>query len=58
MQQYVSGDDISVPGQDRAGVRILGTSAESIDTAEDRHKFSALLDQLAPIIRESWRLAM
>ena len=30
----------------RAGVRILGTSAESIDTAEDRHKFSALLDQL------------
>jgi carbamoylphosphate synthase large subunit len=47
MQQYVSGDDISVPGQDRAGVRILGTSAESIDTAEDRHKFSALLDQLS-----------
>src|SRR5262249_55658498 len=30
----------------RAGVRILGTSAESIDRAEDRHKFSALLDQL------------
>ena len=30
----------------RAGVRILGTSAESIDMAEDRHKFSALLDQL------------
>ena len=30
----------------RAGVRILGTSAESIDTAEDRHKFSALLDRL------------
>jgi carbamoyl-phosphate synthase large subunit len=30
----------------RAGVRILGTSAESIDMAEDRHKFSAMLDQL------------
>ena len=30
----------------RAGVRILGTSAETIDMAEDRHKFSALLDQL------------
>jgi carbamoyl-phosphate synthase large subunit len=30
----------------RAGVRILGTSAESIDMAEDRHKFSALLDKL------------
>ena len=30
----------------RAGVRILGTSAESIDMAEDRRKFSGLLDQL------------
>jgi carbamoyl-phosphate synthase large subunit len=30
----------------QAGVRILGTSAESIDTAEDRQKFSALLDRL------------
>lgn len=29
-----------------AGVKILGTSAESIDTAEDRQKFSALLDRL------------
>jgi carbamoyl-phosphate synthase large subunit len=28
------------------GVRILGTSAASIDTAEDRHKFSALLDSI------------
>jgi carbamoyl-phosphate synthase large subunit len=35
----------------RAGVRILGTNAESIDTAEDRHKFSALLDQLASTSR-------
>lgn len=28
------------------GVRILGTAADSIDKAEDRHKFSALLDTL------------
>ncbi|MBN2088277.1 carbamoyl-phosphate synthase (glutamine-hydrolyzing) large subunit [candidate division KSB1 bacterium] len=30
----------------RAGVKIFGTSPESIDSAEDRHKFSALLDRL------------
>ena len=30
----------------QAGVKILGTSAENIDTAEDRRKFSALLDKL------------
>lgn len=30
----------------QAGVKILGTSAESIDMAEDRQKFSALLDRL------------
>ncbi len=30
----------------RAGVKILGTAAESIDRAEDREKFSALLDKL------------
>jgi carbamoyl-phosphate synthase large subunit len=30
----------------KAGVRILGTSPESIDRAENRHKFSRLLDQL------------
>jgi len=29
-----------------AGVRILGTQAQSIDRAEDRHKFSKLLDEL------------
>ncbi len=29
-----------------AGVRILGTSAESIDRAEDRHKFSSLCDEV------------
>jgi carbamoyl-phosphate synthase large subunit len=28
------------------GVRLLGTSAQSIDRAEDREKFSALLDEL------------
>ncbi|MFO0722601.1 MAG: carbamoyl-phosphate synthase (glutamine-hydrolyzing) large subunit [Myxococcota bacterium] len=30
----------------RAGVRILGTSATNIDRAEDRRKFSVLLDEL------------
>jgi len=30
----------------KQGLKILGTSAESIDQAEDRHKFSALLDRL------------
>jgi len=29
-----------------AGVKLLGTAAEDIDAAEDRSKFSALLDQL------------
>ncbi|MCX6159522.1 MAG: carbamoyl-phosphate synthase (glutamine-hydrolyzing) large subunit [Ignavibacteriae bacterium] len=31
---------------DNAGVKILGTSAKSIDMAEDRNKFSSLLDTL------------
>lgn len=30
----------------KAGIRILGTSAMDIDSAEDRHKFSSLLDEL------------
>ena len=30
----------------QAGVKLLGTSSKSIDLAEDRSKFSALLDQL------------
>ncbi len=30
----------------QAGVRILGTQATSIDRAENRHKFSSLLDEL------------
>ena len=32
---------------DRAGIRIFGTSAESIDTAEDRAKFDALLERFS-----------
>jgi carbamoyl-phosphate synthase large subunit len=31
----------------KAGAKVLGTSAESIDIAEDRRKFSSLLDELA-----------
>jgi carbamoyl-phosphate synthase large subunit len=37
-----------------AGVRILGTPAASIDTAEDRHKFSRLLDKLG-IEQPAWK---
>ena len=37
----------------KAGARILGTSAESIDMAEDRRKFSALLDKLG-VDQPSW----
>ncbi len=37
-----------------AGVNILGTSGESIDMAEDRTKFSALLDTLG-IPQPEWR---
>jgi len=37
-----------------AGVNILGTSGESIDMAEDRTKFSALLDDLE-IPQPEWR---
>ncbi len=49
------GTIVSVGGQipnnlsnrlDKQGVNILGTSAESIDKAEDRHKFSSMLDGL------------
>ena len=36
-----------------AGVKLLGTSAENVDLAEDRSKFSALLDQLQ-ISQPSW----
>ncbi len=40
----------------RAGVKILGTSAESIDRAEDRNKFSGLLDELE-IDQPKWTTA-
>ncbi len=36
------------------GMRVLGTSPESIDTAEDRHKFSQLLDRLG-IEQPEWK---
>jgi len=36
-----------------SGVKLLGTSAENIDVAEDRSKFSALLDELG-IPQPSW----
>jgi carbamoyl-phosphate synthase large subunit len=36
-----------------AGVKLLGTAAENIDVAEDRSKFSALLDQIG-IPQPSW----
>ena len=39
---------------DDAGVNILGTTARSIDNAEDRHKFSAMLDRLG-IDQPRWR---
>jgi carbamoyl-phosphate synthase large subunit len=30
----------------QSGVTVLGTDPEQIDTAEDRHKFSAVLDSI------------
>jgi carbamoyl-phosphate synthase large subunit len=39
---------------DDAGVNILGTSASCIDNAEDRHKFSAMLDRHG-IDQPRWR---
>ena len=39
---------------DQERVRILGTSAQSIDNAEDRHKFSAMLDRLG-VAQPAWR---
>src|SRR5439155_16110908 len=38
----------------KAGVRILGTSPKSIDIAEDRHKFSQLLDRFG-IEQPEWK---
>jgi len=54
---------ISVGGQipnnlalklDKTGVNLLGTSAKSIDNAEDRHKFSSMLDRLV-IDQPRWK---
>ena len=39
---------------DAAGVPILGTSASNIDQAEDRHKFSSMLDELG-IDQPKWK---
>jgi carbamoyl-phosphate synthase large subunit len=39
---------------DAEGVNILGTDARSIDNAEDRHKFSSMLDELG-IDQPRWR---
>ena len=53
--EHSAGIVVSVGGQipnnlalplHQQGVRILGTSPDSIDKAEDRHKFSALLDKI------------
>ena len=30
----------------QSGVQVLGTDPDKIDTAEDRHKFSAVLDSI------------
>ena len=38
----------------QAGVQVLGTEAQSIDRAEDRHKFSRLLDELG-IAQPAWK---
>ncbi len=38
----------------QSGINILGTSAENIDRAEDRNKFSALLDKLG-ILQPKWQ---
>lgn len=57
------GTIVSVGGQipnnlamrlETGGVNILGTSASSIDAAEDRHKFSSMLDRLG-IDQPKWK---
>jgi carbamoylphosphate synthase large subunit len=45
-------NNLSIP-MARAGARILGTSPENIDCAEDRQKFSKLLDRLG-VDQPSW----
>jgi carbamoyl-phosphate synthase large subunit len=46
-------NNLAVPLWD-AGIPVLGTAPASIDRAEDRHKFSALLDQLK-IEQPEWK---
>ncbi|MDR2180010.1 MAG: carbamoyl-phosphate synthase (glutamine-hydrolyzing) large subunit [Synergistaceae bacterium] len=46
-------NNLALPLQ-RAGVPILGTSAMNIDKAEDRHKFSSMLDRLG-IEQPRWK---
>jgi carbamoyl-phosphate synthase large subunit len=62
-RECVAGVVVSVGGQApnnlalalaEAGVRLLGTAAASIDIAEDRHKFSRLLDELS-IEQPAWK---
>ncbi len=61
--EHPEGVVISVGGQrpnnlagklSKAGFKILGTSAANIDRAEDRNKFSALLDKLN-ILQAEWQ---
>ncbi len=40
---------------DQAGVRLLGTSAQNIDNAEDREKFSAMLGRIGVTSRNGAR---
>jgi len=62
-RERVLGVVVSVGGQTpntlalqlaEAGVRLLGTAAKSIDLAEDRHKFSRLLDELG-VAQPAWK---
>ena len=46
-------NNLALPLHD-AGINIIGTSPSSIDMAEDRHKFSQLLDQL-DIDQPDWK---
>jgi carbamoyl-phosphate synthase large subunit len=47
------GNNLSMPLH-RAGVHILGTSPEMIDTAEDRNKFSKMLDEIG-VDQPAWQ---
>ncbi|MGV8176802.1 MAG: carbamoyl-phosphate synthase (glutamine-hydrolyzing) large subunit [Candidatus Bilamarchaeaceae archaeon] len=62
-KERVDGIVVSMGGQipnslalklDKLGLLLMGTSAKSIDSAEDRHKFSALLDKLG-IKQPEWK---